>query len=256
MNCRKLEGRTALITGGTNGLGLEIARRFLQEEARVVVTGRDEERGRRAEEALRSEGECVFLRAEASSAGDAESAVRRVVDLWGRLDVLVNNAGVGIARPVVETSEEEWDRIMAVNVKGYYLHAKVALPYLAQQRGAMVHISSDAGVLGELTIGAYSVSKAAVIMLSNMLALDGGPLGVRSNCICPGDTVPGMRHMLTAEGSERSAEHWREWPKPPLGRYGQATDVASAALFFASDESAFSSGSMLLVDGGMRAGYR
>ena len=252
----RLLGKTALVTGGTSGLGSEIARRFLREGARVLVTGRDERRGRAAEDELRREGECEFRRAEASSARDAERAVGRVRELWGGLDVLVNNAGVGVAAPLAETSEADWDRIMAVNVKAYFLHAKAALPHLAERRGAMVHLGSDAGVVGERGAGAYSVSKAAVLMLSQVLALDGGPLGVRSNCVCPGDTVPGMRHMLTPDGGERPEGHWQEWPVPPLGRYGQATDVASAVLFLASDESAFCNGSVLLVDGGSRAGFR
>ena len=250
-----LAGRTALVTGGTSGLGLETARLFLREGARVLVTGRDEGRGRAAVDALSRDGECAFLRAEASSTADAERAVAMARERWGGLDVLVNNAGVGVRKAVSDTSEAEWDGIMAVNVKGYYLHARAALPLLAERRGSMVHLGSDAGVTGERSIGAYSVSKAAVVMLSKMLALDGGPLGVRSNCVCPGDIAPGMRHMLSAEGGERPEDHWRGWPLPPLGRYGEAGDVAEAVLYLASDRSAFCTGAVLLVDGGMRAWY-
>src|SRR5947209_13887009 len=144
---------------------------------------------------------------------------------------------------------------MEVNVLGYFVYAKAAYPHLSRRRGCMVHIASDAGVLGERDIGVYSVSKAAVIMLSNMLALDGGPHGVRSNCVCPGDIIPGMRHMAAPGEEDRAEDDPRTWPVPPVGRIGEATDVASAVLFFATEASSFCTGTTLLVDGGMRAGY-
>lgn len=117
----------------------------------------------------------------------------------------------------------------------------------------MIHIASDAGVWGEQAIGLYSVTKAAVIMLGKMLALDGGPGKVRSNVLCPGDIWPGMRHMAPP-GEEDRAESG-EWPMPPIGRVGEAADVAAAAVFYASDEASFITGTTLLVDGGMTAGY-
>jgi len=146
---------------------------------------------------------------------------------------------------------------MNVNLRGFFLYAQAAYPHLAQRRGCMIHIASDAGVVGESDIGAYSASKAALIMLSKMLAADGGPDGVRSNCICPGDIAPGMRHFAApgepdgrGDGDDPS-----DWRVPPIGRIGRATDVAAAAVFFACDESSFCTGSVLLVDGGMRAAY-
>ncbi len=117
----------------------------------------------------------------------------------------------------------------------------------------MIHIASDAGVWGEQSIALYSVSKAAVVMLGKMLALEGGPDGVRSNVLCPGDTWPGMRHMAPP-GEEKNPEN-DDWPLPPIGRIGEASDVAAAAAFYASDEAAFITGTTLLVDGGMTAGY-
>jgi NAD(P)-dependent dehydrogenase (short-subunit alcohol dehydrogenase family) len=119
----------------------------------------------------------------------------------------------------------------------------------------MLHVSSDAGVMGEEDIGIYSVSKAALIMLSNMLAIEGGRRGVRSNAICPGDTAPGMRHM-GPPGSDRPEDDPATWIVPPLGRVGQPTDVAEAAVFLCSERAAFIDGVALLVDGGMRAGMR
>jgi NAD(P)-dependent dehydrogenase (short-subunit alcohol dehydrogenase family) len=128
----------------------------------------------------------------------------------------------------------------------------------------MIHVASDAGIWGEQAIGLYSVTKAAVVMLGKMLALDGGPDGVRSNVLCPGDTWPGMRHLAppgeqdTGEqdtGEQDTGESGNDWPLPPIGRIGQASDVAAAAVFYASGEAEFITGTTLLVDGGMTAGY-
>jgi NAD(P)-dependent dehydrogenase (short-subunit alcohol dehydrogenase family) len=119
----------------------------------------------------------------------------------------------------------------------------------------MIHIASDAGVIGEDPIGAYSVSKAAVIMLGKMLAVDCGRRGVRSNVVCPGDIAPGMREML-APGEDERGDDPSAWPRPPIGRIGEAADVAAAAVFLASEDSAFVNGAVLLVDGGMRAAMR
>ncbi len=142
---------------------------------------------------------------------------------------------------------------MDVNVRGYFLYARAAYPHLALRRGTMLHIASDAGIWGEQSIGLYSVSKAAVVMLGKMLALEGGPDGVRSNVLCPGDTWPGMRHM--APPGEQDRPESGDWPVPPIGRIGQASDVAAAAVFYASAEAEFITGTALPVDGGMTAGY-
>jgi NAD(P)-dependent dehydrogenase (short-subunit alcohol dehydrogenase family) len=249
-----MEGRAALVTGGTTGLGSAIAERFAAEGARVAFTGRDAGLGADAERRLGTE-HARFLAADAADAEAVRSSVRDAVEWLGGLDVLVNNAGIGVEARVLDTPDELFDRVMAVNVRGYFLYAKAAYPHLAERGGSMVHISSDAGVLGERAIGVYSVSKAAVVMLSNMLALDGGPDGVRSNCICPGDILPGMRHMAPPGATDR-AEDPAEWFVPPLGRIGEPEDVAQAALFLATEASSFCTGSVLLVDGGMRAGYR
>jgi NAD(P)-dependent dehydrogenase (short-subunit alcohol dehydrogenase family) len=254
----RLEHRRALVTGGTTGLGYAIAARFLAEGASVVFTGRNEELGGDAQARLRATHapeRARFLRADAADAEQVRSSVEEAAAELGGIDVLVNNAGIGTEARLLDTPDELFDDIMAVNVRGYFLYAKAAYPHLRERRGAMVHISSDAGVLGEHEIGAYSVSKAAVVMLSNMLALDGGHDGVRSNAICPGDIAPGMRH-LTPPGQEQRDDDPSTWFRPPLGRIGEAEDVANAAVFLASEESSFCTGSVLVVDGGMRAGLR
>ena len=247
-----LDGRRALVTGGSSGLGAEMVRRFVAEGAAVCFTGRDAERCR----AVSDESGAPHVIADARSDEDTERAVARAASHMGGLDVLVANAGTGVAEPLVSTPVAEFQRIMDVNVTGCLRYAQRAMPHLERSgSGSIVLISSDAGVIGEGEIGAYSVSKAAVIMMAKMLAVDGGPLGVRCNAICPGDIVPGMHDMRQPGVSDADVDT-SSWPIPPLGRIGQAGDVASAAVFLASQQSAFCSGAVLLVDGGMRAGMR
>ena len=247
-----LDGKRALVTGGTTGLGLAIAGRFRREGAHVVITGRDHELGRRAERAL---GPGVrFVAADAADPDAVASSVSAAASHLGGLDVLVNNAGVGLQARLVDTPLADYDRVMDVNVRGYLLYAQHAYPHLARSRGCMIHIASDAGIWGEQATGLYSVTKAAVVMLGKMLALDGGPDGVRSNVLCPGDIWPGMRHMVPP-GEQDRRDGAGDWPVPPIGRIGQASDVAAAAVFYASDQAEFITGTTLLVDGGMTAGY-
>jgi NAD(P)-dependent dehydrogenase (short-subunit alcohol dehydrogenase family) len=246
-----LEGRAALVTGGTAGIGLAIAERLAREGARVVVTGRDEERGRAAAARLGEAGD--FVAADAADADAVERSVAATLVAMGRLDVLVNNAGIALTERLIDTPVEQFDRLMAANVRGCFLYARACMPALTETRGSMVHIGSDAGLRGEQPIGAYSVTKAALVMLSKMLALDGAPAGVRSNCVCPGATAPGMLHIGPASDPERGDDS-SAWPFAPLGRVGRAEDVAEAVAFLAGDAAAFVSGAVLLVDGANGAG--
>ncbi|MEP6758316.1 MAG: SDR family oxidoreductase [Actinomycetota bacterium] len=252
---RELEGTAALITGGTTGLGLEIARCFLAEGASVVITGRDRTLGANAEAALGPLGAAKFLCADAGDPEQALAGVEQAVALLGGLDILVNNAGLGVTAGVLDTPLASYDLVMDVNVRGPFVYAQAAFPHLEARGGSMLHVASDAGVMGEEDIGIYSVSKAALIMLSNMLAIEGGRRGVRSNALCPGDTAPGMRHM-GPPGQDRPEDDPGAWIVPPLGRVGQAIDVADAAVFLCSARASFINGVALLVDGGMRAGMR
>lgn len=248
-----LTGKRALITGGTTGLGLAIAERFIAEGAQVVITGRGRRLGDSAEHRLGNGAR--FVAADASDPVAIGWSVDTAAEHLGGLDVLVNNAGVGVTARLIDTPLADYDRVMNINVRGYLLYAQHAYPHLARRRGCMIHVASDAGVWGEQATGLYSVTKAAVVMLGKMLALDGGPAGVRSNVLCPGDIWPGMRHMGPPGDHDRGEEEG-DWPVPPIGRLGQAQDVAAAAVFYASADADFITGTTLLVDGGMTAGYQ
>jgi NAD(P)-dependent dehydrogenase (short-subunit alcohol dehydrogenase family) len=246
-----LQDKRVLVTGGTTGLGFAIAERFLAEGAQVVITGRAPGLGSQAEQTLGPRAR--FVAADAADPDAVSASVATAADHLGGLDVLVNNAGIGVTARLIDTSLADYDRVMNVNVRGYLLYAQHSYPHLARSRGCMIHIASDAGIWGEQATGVYSVTKAATVMLGKMLALDLGNDGVRSNVLCPGDIWPGMRHM--APPGEADTGESGEWPLPPIGRIGQARDVAAAAVFYASRESEFITGTTLLVDGGMTAGY-
>jgi NAD(P)-dependent dehydrogenase (short-subunit alcohol dehydrogenase family) len=251
----ELEGKAALVTGGTTGLGLAIAHAFVREGARLVFTGRDRELGRIAQADLGRHGDATFIRADAGDVSQIDASVEEAVTRLGGLDILVNNAGIGVAASPLETPIVEFNAVMDVNVRGCFRYAQMCFPRLAARGGCMIHMGSDAGILGEVEIGVYSVSKAAVHMLSNVLAIEGARRGVRSNVIAPGDIEPGMRHMAPPGHAARTQDDPARWPVPPVGRVGRASDVAEAAVYLASDRASFVNGIVLTVDGGMRAGY-
>ncbi len=246
-----LTGVRALVTGGTSGIGLGIVERFLAEGATVAFTGRDQGRGSTASARL-GEG-ASFVAADATDELAVGASVERTRELLGGIDVLVANAGVALAARLSETPVAEFDRLIAGNLRGAFMYARACLPDLSERRGSMIHIGSDAGLRGEQAIGAYSVAKAATVMLSKMFALDGAGAGVRSNCICPGTTLPGMRHTGPASDPEQGDDP-SGWPLPPLGRHGTAADVAAIAAFLAGPEAAHISGAVILVDGAGAAG--
>jgi meso-butanediol dehydrogenase/(S,S)-butanediol dehydrogenase/diacetyl reductase len=246
-----LPGARALVTGGTSGIGLGIVERFLAEGAAVVFTGRDEERG--ADVAARLGAAATFVAADAADEASAESSVEQAREILGGVDILVANAGIALVERLADTPVAEFDRLISHNLRSAFLYARACLPLLAERRGSMIHIASDAGLRGEQAIGAYSVAKAAVVMLAKMFALDGAATGVRSNCICPGTTLPGMRHIGPAADPEQGDDP-SGWSLPPLGRHGTSADVAGVAAFLAGPEASHISGAVILVDGAGAAG--
>jgi NAD(P)-dependent dehydrogenase (short-subunit alcohol dehydrogenase family) len=249
--------RTALITGGTSGIGLATARRLGADGFGLVITGRDSERGINAEQQLQAEGfQAKFVIADVRDRDAAASAVGVAAEMFGALDVLVANAGVGLVSPLIATPPEEMERLFAVNVIGYLTYVQVARHWLAlSSQPAVVLVSSDSGIRGDVGFGAYSVSKAAVNMLGRMLAVDLAPDRIRVNVICPGDTVPGMRYMGPLDAPETSSDDPSRWTPSPMGRFARAEEVADAIAYLAEGQASFITGAVLTVDGGAGAGY-
>ena len=240
----------ALVTGGTSGIGASIVERLRSQGATVVFTGRDSTRGLDVEK----ESGASFVHADVRDPEDARASVRSAVELLGGLDALVLNAGVLHDASLSETTDEAWDAILETNLIGPYLYAVASLPSLRESKNASITaISSDAGIWGETSIGAYSVSKRALNMLVQTLAVEAGPAGIRVNAVCPGDTAPGMATHVVGRSETGDTSGWA---LPPLARVGTGADVAAAVAFFASPDGAFCNGSLLLVDGGMRASLR
>jgi NAD(P)-dependent dehydrogenase (short-subunit alcohol dehydrogenase family) len=248
----KLDGRVALITGATSGIGRATAELFAREGAAVAVMGRDTRRGEHVVESItHGGGRAVFLSGDVRRADDCRSAVEATVQAFGRLDILFNNAGVFTPRTVPEMTEAEWDETIDTSLKGAFLMSKYALPVmLAQQSGVIIHNSSGWGIQGGDKAAAYCAAKGGLIVLAKAMAIDHGREGIRVNCICPGDVdTP----MLPTDAKMRGIDwetYWAGCAARPLGRIGTVDEIAKAALFLASDDSSFMTGAALVVDGG------
>ena len=252
----RLAGRIAVVTGGASGLGRAIALRFADEGARAVVgdVRRDpREGGATTEELLGERG--LFLEADASRWDDVDRLVSTAVERFGRLDVMVCNAGIAgrFSKPLLETTEEDWDEIMAVNLRGVFLGCKRAIAEMILQepvgevRGRVIVISSQHGMIGPPGHVAYAASKGGAVNLVHQLAVDYGPQGILVNAVAPGKILTGSPEQQSAEALAYSRS------RTPFHRLGRPEDVAGAALFLASDESLYVSGTNLLVDGGWMA---
>lgn len=248
--------RGALVTGGASGIGRAVAGLLAREGALVAIVDCDGPGGRAAAEAIAaSGGRATFIEADVTRCEDAQRAVEAALAWCGRLDVVVNSAGVIRRATVVETSEADWDRVMAVNVKGIYLVARYAIPAMrASGGGAIVNIASGWGLVGGPKAAAYCASKGAVVQLTRAMAIDHANEGIRVNCVCPGDTDTPMLRAEAAELGERFEEFVRRAARRPLGRVGLPEEVARAVVFLAGDQASFVTGTTLVVDGGGLAG--
>jgi len=251
-----LSGKVALITGAASGIGRAAALLFARQGAAISAVDVDGTNGPAvAQTILDSGGQAIFLRCDVTQATDCQRAVEQTVDKLGHLDILFNNAGIIRRATVLETTEAEWDRVMAVNVKSVFLLTKYAVPTMARAGGgAIVNMASGWGLVGGHRAVAYCASKGAVVNMTRALALDHGPQKIRVNCICPGDTdTPMLRHEAQQLG--QSAEQFlAAAAQRPLQRLGRPEEIAQAALYLASDAASFVTGAALVVDGGGLAG--
>jgi NAD(P)-dependent dehydrogenase (short-subunit alcohol dehydrogenase family) len=236
----RLAGKVALITGAASGLGEACAELFRAEGATVV--------------GLDLKG--VELDVDVRDEDAVASAVGEVMARHGRLDAVLNGAGVAGGGPVHQLAAEEWDRVLGVNLKGTFLVCKHALrPMMEQRSGSIINFASVEGIEGTEGGSAYNASKGGVVLLTKNMAIDYGRLGIRVNCICPGFIeTPMFRSVMDSGGMARYKDEYRRHHK--LGRFGRPSEIAGAALFLASDDASFVTGHALVVDGGFTAGWR
>jgi len=251
-----LRGKAALITGAASGIGRATALLFAREGAAVTIADIDEEGGNTvAREIIDKGGHALFEMADVTSAADCERILKRVSREFGAIHVLFNNAGIIRRASIVELSEEDWDRVMAVNVKSIFVLSRQVIPLMANAGGgSIINMASGWGLAGGPRAAVYCASKGAVVLLTKAMAIDHGPQNIRVNCICPGDTDTNMLRNEAQQLGESSDNFLAEAARRPLGRVGKPEEIAQAALYLASDASSFVTGTALVVDGGGLAG--
>jgi NAD(P)-dependent dehydrogenase (short-subunit alcohol dehydrogenase family) len=252
---RKLAGRVALITGAASGIGQAGALLFAQEEAAVVIVDTDPSGSATAQAICDNGGRAIFIEADVSREADVRGAVRAATSTYGKLDVLWSNAGIPLFKGILDTEEDEWDKVMAVNLKGGYLLARAGIPALLEAGGgSILFTGSIASFFGARNFTAYTASKGGVLMLARALALDFADRNIRVNVICPGATDTPMQDADMRSKDvpyEEAVED--EVRAHPLGRYAQPAEIARSALFLVSADASFVTGTALMVDGGFSA---
>ena len=251
----KLNGKVAIVTGAGSGIGRAGAMLFAAEGAKVVVAEIDAQRGEETVAGIVAQGhEAVFEHADVANEADVRRMVEDAVVRWGKIDILFNNAGVVLVKPLDEMTEAEWDRVMAINVKAAFLAIKHVVPHMRRTGGgAILNTGSIARLMGQLHTPVYVASKGAIALLTKSLALDYGRDRIRVNCICPGITDTPMLREHLGHGAEGEARIRERLSRVPTGEILKPEDVARAALYLVSDESAGVTGILHVVDGGLLA---
>jgi len=251
----RLAGKTALITGGGTGIGRACAVLFAREGAKVAVAGRRAEPLAAVAAELSGAGNQAFaVTCDVTKSAEVERAVQSVVARFGRLDVVVNNAGAVLAATAEETSEADWDRLLGVNLKGTFLVSRAVLPELRKAGGGVIiNIGSVLGLVGMKQRAAYAAAKGGVTLLTKAMALDHAHEGIRINCICPSLVETELIRELFSVVPDPEAQRRQRIAQIPLGRLGRPEDVAQLALFLASEESSWLTAAALPLDGGLTA---
>jgi len=253
----RLKGKVALVTGGGSGLGQAISLKFAREGASVCIADTDAKRAQNSVDAI-GESQAFVVVGDVSKSSDAELIIEKTVDHFKRLDILVNSAGFWLVdRPdrVDALSEQDWNRVVDVNLKGVFLCSKYALHHmLKQSSGIIINLASECGMGGMLNAAAYCAAKGGVVNLTRQMGLEYARKGIRVNCIIPCNIKTPMleRELNASENRELAVKRYHLLM--PLGRFGEPEEVANAAVFLASNESGFTTGSVLMVDGGVTAG--
>jgi NAD(P)-dependent dehydrogenase (short-subunit alcohol dehydrogenase family) len=249
----ELDSKVALITGGTTGIGRDTAMLFAKNGAKVVISGRRETEGNETISLVRAAGgDGLFVKSDVSKSADIQSLIQKTIEKFGRLDLAFNNAGIeGQWKPIIEQSEEDWDSVIDINLKGVWLCLKYEIQQMLKQgSGAIVNMSSVAGLMGAAGAAVYVASKHGVIGLTRTVALEYAARNIRVNAVCPAviETAMAERAFADPEVNKRIlAQH-------PIGRFGKPMEIAEAVLWLCSDKSSFMTGHYIVLDGGMRAG--
>lgn len=247
-----LDKKTAIVTGAAAGIGRASALLFAYQGASIALADIDIEGGLNLQKDIEKlGGHARFIQTNVTDADECKKTVEKTVEVFGGLDILFNNAGVIVRQSVIELAESDWDRVMDVNVKSIYLMSKFAIPVMRSgDGGAIINTSSGWGIVGGPRAAAYCASKGAVVLLTKSMAIDFGPDGIRVNCICPGDTDTSMLRAEAHQLGQPEEQFMVDAADRPLGRVGTAEEIAKAALFLASEQASFVTGTSLIVDGG------
>lgn len=244
---KRFEGKVVVVTGGGSGMGRAACKKFAEEGAKVVVVDIDIKRAEKTKEEIETEGgEAIAIKCDVSNAMDVKKMVEQVLNKYGKIDILVNCVGIlGQVAPVWETSEENWDKVMSVNLKGMFLVCKEVIPHMIQRKeGKIINISSVAGKDPNPNMAAYDASKAGVIAFTRALALEVALYNINVNCVVPGITETPFLGQMSEEEKKRLAS------KVPLGRLAKPEEIAEVILFLASEKASFVTGAAWNVTGG------
>jgi len=251
----RLAGKSAVITGGGTGIGQAIALAFAREGAQVAVAGRRKEKLDETLHLLQQAGcSALALECDVTKAADTQRMVKAAEDAFGKVNVLVNNAGALSVSTIENISEDDWDRVMAANVKGPFLMSRAALPAMRRAGGgSVINVGSVLGIVAIRDRAAYCASKGAVTMLTKAMALDHAQDNIRVNCLCPSIVESDMTRNLFADTEAGRQARESRLASIPLGRFGKPADIAGLAVFLASEESSWMTGTVIPVDGGVTA---
>lgn len=245
-----LQKKVAIVTGGGQGIGKAIAKRFLEEGMKVVLAEIDEEAGKETETEFRHLGSIEFIQTDVSDEDSVKKLIRETKSHWGELDVLVNNAAIAAPNnsPITELTLEDWNKTISINLTGVFLCTKHSVPHLRKNKGTIINIASTRALMSEPNTEAYSATKGGILALTHALAISLGP-DIRVNCISPGwIEVSGWKKQATRKEPEL---YQQDHQQHPAGRVGKPEDIASLAVYFASSEAAFITGANFVIDGGM-----